>query len=239
MSSARQNPFPFPLLILPVIGAVGVLGVLLYQRQKPQTSLAASSCPPDRTPVSEVPGVCRKSGVLFNEVMLRFLERIRPLLSFNPVINDGLRTPEQQARYMVINWQNHGGKGAGDSYLKSLYGSNAQYFIPVMPDQSALLGVIRDLQSRRLFGMSGHMAGDGLDFSVAGLNGSQRQEIINAGLSLGAKVIDEGDHIHMDKLSVWGQLGAAEEQIRGNAPYIAAAAVVGAVVIGGIYYATR
>jgi len=198
-TEVRPNPSPVTLLVpgIVVLGGATAAGYLYWQSIRREADESVVETPAGlRT--TGIPGVYMKSGVNLTPVMVKFLPKLRALLNFDITVTSGFRTPLEQADAMVHNWQAHGGSNGGLEYLQSLYGREGPRFHPLMPDRTAVAGEVERVLSEGKW-QQGHLAGKGLDFRVSNLSPEQIAALRQAGARLGAHVIDEGDHIHMDR----------------------------------------
>lgn len=239
---AQPNPGPLALLVpgIVVLGGLATISVLYWQsiRSEGDAAWAETTAPSAGVKaVPGIPGVFMKSGVHFTEPMLAFLPNLRERLDFNITVTSGLRTPEEQADAMVYNWQAHGGTSGGLEYLTGLYGREGPRFHPLMPNRAAVAAEVSRVFNEGKW-RQGHLGGKGLDFRVSDLSSEQRAALKAAGTALGVYVLDEGDHIHMDRLD--GMLAEAAEGARKMLPVaIAASAGLGVIALVAVLAWTR
>lgn len=139
-------------------------------------------------------GVRQKSHVNLNTAMKGFLSALRPAAGFDLVVTSGVRTPASQASAMLNKLQT-----GGSAAVTGLYGQKdlAQEVVNAPRNQAAIQKVIEAQVARGRY-ISDHMRGDGIDLRIHGLNLAQRTKLKFAARGLGAQVIDEGDHIHVE-----------------------------------------
>lgn len=140
-------------------------------------------------PVPGVPGVFMKPGVVLNDKMRGFAQELRNRLGFDLVITSGVRTPEAQARALAQD-HNFGIYGQQDLVAELRAGGISA---------SQMARTLRDQVARGRY-LSRHMRGDALDFRVHGLTALERGHLLSVASAMGAKTLDEGDHIHLERI---------------------------------------
>lgn len=139
-----------------------------------------------------VPGVFMKNGVELNAAMKTFLAGLRDRVGFDFVVNSGVRSPLAQAQALAQDY-NFAVYGAGNALVAELLAHGPR---PTMAQMAATIQ--QQVNSGRF--LSRHMRGDALDINIWGITPAERKTIIDAARSLGAEVLDEGDHIHIEEL---------------------------------------
>lgn len=154
-----------------------------------------------------VPGVFMKNGVDLNAAMKTFLAGLRDRVGFDFVVNSGVRSPLAQAQALAQDY-NFAVYGAGNALVAELLAHGPR---PTMAQMAATIQ--QQVNSGRF--LSRHMRGDALDINIWGITGlpelksrgtvtqeatGERKTIMDAARSLGAEVLDEGDHIHIEEL---------------------------------------
>jgi hypothetical protein len=147
------------------------------------------------------------SGVVLNDQLRRFLDRLAARLSFPIYVTSGIRTPEAQARALA-------GKVAAGSTrqaLDDLYAGSAILEVlgaawPNVPGATfneAVATQILKAQVARGIYLSRHMRGDAVDLRVSNLSAGQVEAVRSAAAALGAEVIVESQppHIHIEEIA--------------------------------------
>jgi hypothetical protein len=154
---------------------------------------------------SGIGGVYTKSGVVLNDAMKGFLTELRKRLSFDLVVTSGVRTPWEQAQALAQDY--NFAVYADKSLVAELTASGSR------PSAAQMAAIIQQQVNRGAY-LSRHMRGDALDFRVTGLSSSEIAQLKAAAASMGGKVLDEGDHVHVEKISgVWSQAIEAAKNI--------------------------
>jgi hypothetical protein len=116
-----------------------------------------------------------------------------------PIINSGLRSPKSQARAMARNWTKHGGDNGGRRYLMNLYSDNVgraidDIFVQNGVDEDAIIMASDYIKNNG--GVSAHLRGAAIDLKLT----EGIREVVEAAkqsVDFATKVLDEGDHIHI------------------------------------------
>jgi hypothetical protein len=116
-----------------------------------------------------------------------------------PVVNSGYRNPRGQARAMANNWKKHGGLSGGKEYLVGLYSDDVglaidQIFSSLGTGPEGIKEAAEYIANSGR--VSAHLRGDAIDLQLT----SDIREFISkikAVAPFSIKVLDEGDHIHI------------------------------------------
>jgi len=144
-------------------------------------------------------GVTAAGGVVLGEAQTAFLRRLRAALPADvPLhVTSGTRTVEAQARALVDK------RDLGDD-LRALYRSNRAIIDEVLAVPNRVDAVAAVVRRHALAGriLSRHMRGDAIDLRSRNLTPDQRQAVLAAARSLGAKAIEESKppHIHVENI---------------------------------------
>ena len=156
-----------------------------------------------------VPGVWGDdTALILTRPMKVFLNKLRRKLDFDVVVTSGVRDLRDQAGAMYTKLKTYGYNSLVDLYPDSL--------VAGMQNAGSADEVYRILKQRLASGMtvSKHLSGDAMDFRTRNLTQAQIASLKAAGEALGAKVIWEEDHLHMQGFGgapvwVWVGVGAA------------------------------
>jgi len=164
-----------------------------------------------------IPGVYMKSGVVLNDAMKGFLTELRKRLPFDIASTSGVRTALSQAQALAQDYR-------FDVYTQKdlvaeLTASSTR------PSVAEMTRVLQAQVDRGVF-LSRHMVGDALDFRITGLSAVEIAQLKSVASDLGGKVLDEGDHVHVERIGgLWARF--ADNPL----PYIAIAASVSVGVV--------
>ena len=150
-----------------------------------------------------------KPGVVLTAKTISGVRRMRNAMQSNVglVITDGKRTSSVQAarlwsKYQKGTWVNGKWYGPGFGALYALY--RADWIIAKLealgPDQAAWARELESLAQQGYY-LSDHQRDDAVDFRTRGVSDADRAAIIAAAQAIGAKAVDEGDHIHVEDLA--------------------------------------
>ncbi|MCB9764962.1 MAG: hypothetical protein H6739_34635 [Alphaproteobacteria bacterium] len=186
---------------------LGGLGLGVAWLAASSSPAPAAMAPPSGTtlegavPVSGLPGVYMKRGVVLSPALLRFLARLRAVVpaSIPLVVTSGVRTPEAQAAALQRK------RTLGDD-LYALYrrGHGPQIvasLLAVANTVPAMSAVLREWLARGV-AMSRHMRGDALDLRIRGLSQEQLALLVMMCQRLGARAVVESRpaHLHIEGL---------------------------------------
>ena len=140
--------------------------------------------------LSGVSGVRVKPGVVLTDAMKAFAGKVREQVGFDIVITSGVRTPLRQAQALAQDCR-------FDVYSQHDLVAELE---PLCPDVNAMAAKLQEQVDRGRY-LSRHMRSDAVDFRTRGLSAAERAAVINASRELGGKVLDEGDHIHVERIT--------------------------------------
>jgi hypothetical protein len=163
-------------------------------------------------PGLRIPGVKGVWGddaaLVLTRPMKVFLSKLRKKIDFDIVVTSGVRDLRDQAGAMYTKLKTYGYDSLVDLYPDEL--------VAGMQNAQSRDEVYRILKQRLASGMSvsKHLTGDAMDFRTRNLSQSQIAALKKAGEELGAKVIWEEDHLHMQGFGgapvlLWVGVGAA------------------------------
>lgn len=172
--------------------------------------------------VPGVPGVYMKTGVILNDAMRGFLKGLREKVGFDIVVTSGIRTASEQASAMLSKIQR------GEN-LYNLYANKGllDEIMSAGKSVGSMASVIQGQVARGSY-LSRHLRGDALDIRLA--SPSENDAVANAAQGLGAEVVRESDHIHIE------ELGSGFAKLLNVAQdywplYIAGSAAIGLVIL--------
>lgn len=145
------------------------------------------------------PGVYTKPGVMLSDQVRGFLLALKVAAMQKLVVTSGTRTPRAQALAMVDDLAKTGTSGWYALYRRD------DLIAEIVKNGTKADQVEATLTAQEARGdyLSNHQGGRAVDLRTRGLTSAERTRLIEVGEMLGAKVVDEGDHIHM------GGIGAA------------------------------
>jgi hypothetical protein len=167
----------------------------------------------DAAPGLRIPGVPGVYGddkaLILTRRMKVFLKQLRKKIGFDIVVTSGVRDLRDQAGAMYTKLKTYGYKSLVDLYPDEL--------VAGMQNAGSADEVYRLLKQRVSSGMtvSRHLAGDAIDFRTRNLTTAQVSALKKAGEEMGAKVLWEEDHLHMQgfgsalPLWAWAGIGLA------------------------------
>jgi hypothetical protein len=148
-------------------------------------------------------------ALILTRRMKVFLKQLRKKIGFDIVVTSGVRDLRDQAGAMYTKLKTYGYKSLVDLYPDEL--------VAGMQNAGSADEVYRLLKQRVSSGMtvSRHLAGDAIDFRTRNLTTAQVSALKKAGEEMGAKVLWEEDHLHMQgfgsalPLWAWAGIGLA------------------------------
>lgn len=152
-------------------------------------------------PVPGIPGVSAKRGVVLTAHLWSFLAALQPIVGAPVAVTSGVRTPSGQATVMLRLLLD---PKKGVVYVRNLYGGgDLVNEILAVPQTHAAIHAVIEAQVRRGRFISRHLRGNGLDLRTRGLTAPEIARLRAAAEAIGAKVIDEGDHLHAGLPKDW------------------------------------
>lgn len=166
----------------------------------------ASTAPGLRIP--GVPGVYGDDAALIlKRPMKVFLNKLRKKIDFDIVVTSGVRSLREQAGAMYTKLSRYGFSSLSiypDALVEGMQGAKSA---------DDVYRILKE-KMRQGYSVSSHLSGDAMDFRTRNLSQSQIAALKKAGEDLGAKVLWEEDHLHMQGFGgapviLWVGVGAA------------------------------
>lgn len=166
------------------------------------------------TTASGIPGVYMKRGVVLTDDLRTFLAALRQRLAFDVVVTSAVRTPSAQAAALA---QDHNfAVYSQQDLVRELTAGGSR------PSAAAMTRVLQSQVNRGRY-LSRHMRSDALDFRVSGVSATERAQLKSTLSAMGGRVLDEGDHIHVEAIT-----GGLVQRLREQLPSVQTVAVAGA-----------
>ena len=162
-------------------------------------------------PGLRIPGVKGVYGddaaLVLTRPMKVFLNKLRRNIDFDIVVTSGVRDLRDQAGAMYTKLSKYGFSSLDiypDALVEGMQGAKSA---------DEVYRILRE-KMRQGYSVSSHLSGDAMDFRTRNLSQSQIAALKKAGEELGAKVLWEEDHLHMQGFGgapvlLWVGIGAA------------------------------